>query len=812
MATMNSGLGGPAGYGEGVFSTATKVAGNNDDGSVYVNISSVFGDGIDFFGTTYTGLYVNSNGNISFGSAYTNYQSADLSAETTPLIAPFLADVDITKGGNIYWDLDPTAGTVTITWAGVSPYNGSGHNSFQVVLTDQGGGDFSVEFIYQTVEWTTGYTQVAQAGLTDGGANDYELAGSGNATAMADYENTDFGSGDDAGSAHFTFADGGLGVADGVVDGTSGADVIGAGYVDVDGDAVDGGDGSGAAGNEDVISGHGGDDTISAGAEDDLVYGGAGADVIDGGDGDDTLYGGDGDFTDPMVLDWSAQGPDNTNLAAGFTQNTGGIDVTVSFTNAGNNNPVYRVESTDTTYVGPGESFDPNSSLYLYGDGDGATSTTTIDFAAAAGTSYRDEVENVTFRINDVDWGSGNHTDVITVNAWDADGNPVAVTITPGGGDIVSGNTITANAVANTQAQADGSVLIEIAGPVAEIQISYGNAQAGTQAIWVSNLHFDAVPDPTLDTGDTLFGGAGADVIYGEGGDDVIDGGTGADVLYGGAGDDTITVGAGDTVSGGDGDDVFILDPTGALGGPGSTITIVGDETAEDGAGDTLNFSNLIDSGDIIYTTAESGTVTLSDGTIVNFSNIENVFICFTDGARIATPRGERAIETLVPGDLVLTRDHGPQPVRWIGASTIAGTGRAAPIRFAPGVFGNPRPLFVSPQHRMLYIGSDATLYFDAPEVMVPAKHLVNGTTIRPAERAAVTYVHLMFDAHEIIRADGVWSESFHPGAEGLGLLDPGTREGLFRTFPALRADPASYGDTARTVLKAWEARVLRAA
>ncbi|MEZ5767299.1 MAG: Hint domain-containing protein [Paracoccaceae bacterium] len=185
--------------------------------------------------------------------------------------------------------------------------------------------------------------------------------------------------------------------------------------------------------------------------------------------------------------------------------------------------------------------------------------------------------------------------------------------------------------------------------------------------------------------------------------------------------------------------------------------------------------------------------------------------MCFTDGARIATPRGERAIETLVPGDLVLTRDHGPQPVRWIGASTIAGTGRAAPIRFAPGVFGNPRPLFVSPQHRMLYIGSDATLYFDAPEVMVPAKHLVNGTTIRPAERAAVTYVHLMFDAHEIIRADGVWSESFHPGAEGLGLLDPGTREGLFRTFRRSGPIPRATA-TARTVLKAWEARVLRAA
>ncbi len=446
-----------------------------------------------------------------------------------------------------------------------------------------------------------------------------------------------------------------------------------------------------------------------------------------------------------------------------------------------------------------------------------ATATATprpppIDFAAATGSDYLDEVENVSFRINDVDWGSGNHTDVITVNAYDALGNPVTVTITPDGGDTVSGNTITANTVANTQAQADGSVLIEIAGPVSQVEISYGNAQGGTQAIWVSNLHFDAVPDPALDTGDTIVGGAGADVIYGEGGNDVIDGGAGADILDGGAGDDTITVGADDTATGGEGDDVFILDPTGALGGPGSTITIVGSETGEDGIGNSLNFSNLIDAGDITYTTPESGSVTLSDGTVVNFSNIENVFICFTEGAVIATPHGPRAIETLAPGDLVLTRDHGPRPLRWIGASTIAGTGRAAPIRFARHAFGNPRPFFVSPQHRMLYVGTDATLYFDQPEVMVPAKHLVNGTTIRRAERAAVTYYHLMFDAHEIVQADGVWSESFHPGAEGLGALDPRTREELFAAFPALRADPRHYGDTARTVLRGWEAKVLKAA
>jgi len=812
MATMNSGLGGPAGYGENVFSTTTKDAGNNDDGSVFVDISSVFGSGLDFFGTTYTGLYVNSNGNISFGSAFTDYQTTDLSSETTPLIAPFFGDVNIDSGGEIYWDLDPTAGTVTITWDGVAPYNGTGNNSFQVVLTDNGGGDFSVQFLYETIEWTTGYNQVAQAGITDGGSNDYELQGSGDATQMADYETTQFDNGDNAGAASFNFAGGGFTVLDGVVNGTSGADLIDASYTDAEGDMVDGGDGGGALGHEDIIAGRGGDDTIEAGAEDDLVYGGGGADSIDGGDGDDTIYGGDGDYTERQVLDWSAEGADNTSLAAGFTQDTGGIDVSVSFTNDGDNAPVYRVESTDTTYVGPGETFDPTSSLYLYGDGDGATSTATIDFAAATGSDYLDEVESVSFRINDVDWGFGNHTDVITINAYDADGNPVAVTITPDGGDTVSGNTITADNAANTQAQADGSVLIEIAGPVSRVEISYGNAQGGTQAIWVSNLHFDAVPDPALDTGDTIVGGAGADVIYGEGGDDVIDGGSGADALDGGAGDDTITVGADDTATGGAGDDVFILDPTGALGGPGSTITITGNETDEDGIGDSLNFSNLINAGDITYTTPESGSVTLADGTVVNFSNIENVFICFTEGARIATPRGPRPIETLAPGDKVLTRDHGAQPLRWIGASTIAGTGRAAPIRFAANAFGNPRPFLVSPQHRMLYVGSDATLYFDQPEVMVPAKHLVNGTTIRPVERTAVTYYHLMFDAHEVVQADGVWSESFHPGAQGLGTLDPRTRETLFAAFPALRADPRHYGDTARTVLRGWEAKVLKAA
>ena len=68
MPTMTTGLGGPAGYGENVFSTTAKTVGSNDDGAVAVDISSVFGSGLNFYGTNYSQLYVNSNGVISFGT------------------------------------------------------------------------------------------------------------------------------------------------------------------------------------------------------------------------------------------------------------------------------------------------------------------------------------------------------------------------------------------------------------------------------------------------------------------------------------------------------------------------------------------------------------------------------------------------------------------------------------------------------------------------------------------------------------------------------------------------------------------------
>lgn len=793
MATMNSGLGGPAGYGENAFTSTGKAAGNNDDGSVYVDTSSVFGSGIDFFGTTYSGLYINSNGNISFGTPNTDYQSGNLGNETVPTIAPFWADVNLNRGGEIYWDLDPTAGTVTITWDGVAPYSGAGVNSFQVVLTDIGSGNFEVAFLYGDIQWTTGYSQAAQAGITDGAANDYILPGSGNNAALSGYESYDFGTGDPGGTTDFRFVDGAPAALDGVVEGSGGADLIDSSYTgDPGGDRVDSGDGSGTAGNEDLIHARGGDDTVFAGDEDDVIYGGDGNDTLHGEDGDDVIYGDNGPVSATREdLNWSLEGADGASIAGGFTQNTGTMEVSVSFSDDGDNNAVFEVSTNETMYVAGGEGFATNSSGFIYGDGDAATGTATLDFAAASGSGMSDEVENVSFRLNDIDSYASNHIDVITVNAYDANGQPVSVTLTASGNETISGNTITAGGTLDETQDAQGSVLVEIAGPVSRIEVIYSNVLDRTHGINITDVAFDTIPDPA-------------------GGDDVIYGGAGADTLYGESGDDTLYIGAGDVASGGAGDDTFILDAAHAHGGPGATISIIGGEEEED-SGDTLDFAGLIDWGSINYSDPESGTVALSDGTVVSFTNIENVIICFTHGTLIDTPFGRRPVEDLGPGDLVLTRDHGPQPIRWAGRRTVPGTGAFAPIRFAPGSFGNDRPLYVSPQHRMLYRGGRATLYFDSPEVIVPAKHLVTGRAIREVEAPWVTYYHILFDRHEVVWANGAGSESFHPGGIGLSAVEARAREELFALFPALRSDPNRYGRTVRRVLRQFEARLLAA-
>lgn len=183
---------------------------------------------------------------------------------------------------------------------------------------------------------------------------------------------------------------------------------------------------------------------------------------------------------------------------------------------------------------------------------------------------------------------------------------------------------------------------------------------------------------------------------------------------------------------------------------------------------------------------------------------------CFTPGTWIDTVAGPRLIENLCEGDLVMTLDQGPQPVRRILDDRFRAVGDFAPIRFAPGAIGNDAALVVSPQHRMLITGWQAELFFGQEEVLVAAKHLVNGDTISRVDGGQVRYIHLLFDTHQIVFGQGVPSESLFPG-HALEAADGAARDELLTLFPALADEAAADWQAARPVLGRYEATLLAA-
>ena len=193
--------------------------------------------------------------------------------------------------------------------------------------------------------------------------------------------------------------------------------------------------------------------------------------------------------------------------------------------------------------------------------------------------------------------------------------------------------------------------------------------------------------------------------------------------------------------------------------------------------------------------------------------------ICFTPQTQLTTPDGLRRIRNLVPGDMILTRDNGPQAVLWTGHRRMSGARLYAmphlrPIRFRAGAMGVGRPdedLLVSPQHRMLVKGAAAQALFNTAEVLVAAEHLVNdgSITVDHALRE-VTYVHVLLARHNIVWANGLETESFHPSNIALDTVDPVQREGLLSLLPGIADNPQAYGDYARRNISASEAAILR--
>ena len=192
--------------------------------------------------------------------------------------------------------------------------------------------------------------------------------------------------------------------------------------------------------------------------------------------------------------------------------------------------------------------------------------------------------------------------------------------------------------------------------------------------------------------------------------------------------------------------------------------------------------------------------------------------ICFTPGTRIRTPDGDRPVEELREGDRVLTKDDGAQEILWTGGRRMTGARLYAmpelrPIRISTGALGIERPdqeFLVSPQHRMLVRGRTALALFNTPEVLVAAKDMVNGSTIRVDTNVReVLYIHLLLDRHQVLWANGVETESFHPASASLASLSDEDRARLTGQFPDLVEDPILYGAYARRTLSSSEAAIL---
>ena len=150
----------------------------------------------------------------------------------------------------------------------------------------------------------------------------------------------------------------------------------------------------------------------------------------------------------------------------------------------------------------------------------------------------------------------------------------------------------------------------------------------------------------------------------------------------------------------------------------------------------------------------------------------EAACVSFVRGTHITMASGAQApVETLRAGDRVLTRDDGPQAIRWVGSRTLRATGAFAPVVIRKGVLHNENDLVLSPDHRVFVYQRRDTLGAGRPEVMVKVRHLVNGDTVFVREGGFVDYFQLLFDDHQIIFAEGIAAESL--------LVDTRTRAAL---------------------------------
>jgi Hint domain len=206
----------------------------------------------------------------------------------------------------------------------------------------------------------------------------------------------------------------------------------------------------------------------------------------------------------------------------------------------------------------------------------------------------------------------------------------------------------------------------------------------------------------------------------------------------------------------------------------------------------------------------QTGTAAVSGGTPVptEGSTAPRCTPCFTPGTMVTTNRGGCPVEHLVAGDRVITRDNGIQTVRWVGKSQMflhdfQSDPHLLPVFIRQGSLGKGLPerdMMLSPNHRVLVANERSTLRYIDREVLVAAKHLTS-QGVHTVQSSGTTYVHFMCDRHEIVLADGIWTESFQPDDQSLKGIGNAQRLEIFELFPELRheAGRAAFGPARQT-------------
>ena len=299
---------------------------------------------------------------------------------------------------------------------------------------------------------------------------------------------------------------------DGAIDGEDFGEVMAPGYDDSNAPTDQGGD---------IIDGPDG--------LNDLIFGNGGDDTIDGGLGNDTIYGDDGGFGGRFdgpreSFEWDRLSGSQADSSA--SQNTGSVTVTYTRTvdDGHHETDIDTHTHLNVTGIDDGaEQIDTTSSLNSETNGDNGR--------GAFEWTFSEPVGNLEFNVNDLD-GDG----VVTVRAFDANGNEIPVNLI-GGSDLnISGNTATATGpYLNTNSNAN-NLQVEVEGPVSRLELVHDQVGGDNSGVWITDMYFDTgfVPGGDGNGGDDVIaGGAGDDLIFGEGGDDTLSGGEGSDTLWG---------------------------------------------------------------------------------------------------------------------------------------------------------------------------------------------------------------------------------------------------------------------------------------